>query len=81
MLQVATVPGSFKEGGTDINGIPWDAPWETVCMRYRGRALTGRYKHYCHEWDGLPIDENDEEFDVCHCFAYVDPQMLGNWSA
>lgn len=26
------------------------------------------YKHECPEWDFLEIDENDPEFEFCHCF-------------
>lgn len=30
---------------------------------------SGRYGHYCHEWDGLWICEDCvEEFEVCLCF-------------
>jgi hypothetical protein len=30
--------------------------------------LVGKYKHYCHEWDGLEIDETCPEFSGCSCF-------------
>lgn len=30
-------------------------------------ALTGRFKHYCHEWDFMAIDETCSEFAVCTC--------------
>lgn len=30
--------------------------------------LTGKYKHYCLEFDGLAIDETCEEFKYCLCF-------------
>ncbi len=53
--------------GTDINGIPWDAPWDVVCMRYRGRVLHGKHAHYCDDWDGLPIEEGDKEMESCTC--------------
>ena len=42
--------------------------WETECNRYHGKVLTGKRKHYCYEWDGMPIDETCEEFKVCCCF-------------
>lgn len=63
----------------DINGVPWNAPWNVVCMRYRGRVLRGRLAHYCDDWDGLPIEEGDEEMQSCTCI--FDPQSFGNWSA
>lgn len=65
--------------GIDINGIPWDASWEIVCMRYRGRVLRGKLAHYCDDWDGLPIEVGDEEMSCCTC--PVDPTLGGNWSA
>ena len=33
-----------------------------------GKPLTGKYKHYCCEFDYLPIDENCFEFKFCTCF-------------
>lgn len=30
-------------------------------------SLTGKYKHYCYEWDFLPIDETCIEFVYCDC--------------
>ena len=26
------------------------------------------YEHYCHEWDGMKIDETMPEFGCCICF-------------
>lgn len=52
----------------DINGIPYNAPWNLVSLRYRGAILTGIFRHYCCEWDFLPIDESDEEINCCLCF-------------
>lgn len=42
--------------------------WEEECMRWRGRKLTGKFQHYCHDWDGLPVDETTEEFLACTCY-------------
>ena len=42
--------------------------WEEACMRWRGEVLTGKFAHYCWEWDGLPVDETCKEFEVCLCF-------------
>jgi hypothetical protein len=33
-----------------------------------GTILTGKYKHFCNEFDGLPIDETCIEFAYCLCF-------------
>lgn len=30
-------------------------------------SLTGKYKHYCYEWDFLPVDETMVEFAFCDC--------------
>jgi hypothetical protein len=34
----------------------------------RGETLKGKYRHYCNEFDGLPVDENCFEFKFCTCF-------------
>jgi hypothetical protein len=33
-----------------------------------GEPLVGKYKHYCNEFDYLPVDEHCFEFKFCHCF-------------
>lgn len=33
-----------------------------------GKVLTGKYKHYCAEFDYLPIDEHSFEFKFCLCW-------------
>ncbi len=38
------------------------------CQHHYGKILTGKYKHYCNEFDGLPIDETCIEFAYCLCF-------------
>jgi hypothetical protein len=35
-------------------------------------ALAGKFKHFCHEWDGLEIDETCPEFSCCSCFEPCD---------
>ncbi len=53
-------------------GIPPDnvAEFETDCMKWRGRVLTGKFRHWCFDWDGLVVDETcGEEFDCCTCFT------------
>ena len=32
-------------------------------------SLKGKYKHYCNDWDYLPIDETCHEFIACTCFS------------
>ena len=38
-----------------------------------GKPLTGKYKHFCVEFDFLPIDEHCFEFKFCLC--YDDPEV------
>lgn len=37
-------------------------------LAFHGTTLKGKYKHYCNEFDGLPIDETCIEFAYCLCF-------------
>jgi len=32
------------------------------------KKLTGQYKHYCPEFDGMAIDETCPEFEYCECY-------------
>jgi hypothetical protein len=41
--------------------------WVKDCYRWHDRLLTGKYQHYCPEWDYLPIDDTCMEFEVCTC--------------
>lgn len=43
-----------------------EAQWRQDCETWRGAVLTGKYAHYCYEWDGLPIDETCLEWP-CGC--------------
>lgn len=45
----------------------FQAEWEQDCLRYGDRVLTGKYQHWCPDWDGLPIDDTVSEFDCCTC--------------
>jgi hypothetical protein len=40
------------------------------CLKYYGPnvVLTGKARHWCRDWDFLPIDETCEEFKACTCF-------------
>ena len=42
--------------------------WQRDCMKWRGRVLTGKYCHWCYDWDELPIDETTPEWP-CSCAA------------
>ncbi len=42
--------------------------FEKDCIHHHGRILTGKYKHYCAEWDMLPLDETCHEYKHCICF-------------
>ena len=37
-----------------------------------GEPLKGKYKHYCCEFDYLPVDEHCFEFKFCDCFEPSD---------
>ena len=41
--------------------------FEQDCMHFHGKILTGKYKHYCPDFDYLPIDETCTEFEYCLC--------------
>lgn len=44
--------------------------WRENCIKERGKVLTGKYCHWCMEWDELPIDETTPEWP-CGCLAMV----------
>lgn len=41
--------------------------FDEECMKFYGKTLTGKYKHFCAEFDYLPIDETCTEFEYCLC--------------
>ena len=43
--------------------------WDLDCIRWYGKILSGKYSHWCWEWDELPIDETCAEFSCCTCFS------------
>jgi hypothetical protein len=47
----------------------FDDEWIKNCEHWHGKVLTGRYAHYCYEWDDLPVDETCPEFECCICFT------------
>lgn len=44
--------------------------WEDDCMEWHGRVLTGKFQHWCDDWDYLPIDTSCEEINICLCTWY-----------
>ncbi len=52
------------------------AQWEADCMKYRGRILTGKYSHWCFDWDGLPIDETTLNEWPCGCYDIDEVETL-----
>lgn len=54
--------------------------WERDCLFWRGRVLTGKHPHYCHDWDGLPVDDTTPEWP-CDCwprFTYEEAMKKDN---
>jgi len=49
--------------------MPRDS-WTDDCLRFHGRLLTGRFRHWCGEWDDLPVDETCHEWP-CGCVAML----------
>lgn len=38
------------------------------CLELYGELLTGANKHYCIDFDYLPIDDTCPEFEFCTCY-------------
>ena len=62
----------FKELSTDdpkkMTQQDFEIVWARDCDFYHGRLLSGEKRHYCPEWDFMPIDETCEfEFEMCIC--------------
>jgi hypothetical protein len=53
-----------------IDGKPLTAAWIKDCLTWRGKVLTGRFRHWCDDWDGLPIDETSLEWP-CACAPHL----------
>lgn len=43
--------------------------WIEDCLREWDTILEGEHRHWCPDWDMLPIDETRREYEVCTCFA------------
>jgi hypothetical protein len=46
--------------------------FQRVSKLERGRVLTGRFAHYCLDWDFLTVDETCVEAESCHDCDYDD---------
>lgn len=46
--------------------------WEEDCKHFYDRVLTGEKRHWCPEYDYLPIDETCSEMKYCHCYDGVE---------
>ena len=55
----------------DISSVEW----LNDCAHWRGVVLTGKYAHWCYDWDGLPVDETTPEWDGCSCFPNVEKSV------
>lgn len=49
--------------------------WEADCLKWRGHVLTGRYAHWCGEYDDLPVDETCENEWPCACRDDLDKEL------
>ena len=52
--------------------------WIEDCLFWRHKVLTGKLSHWCHEFDGLPVDETCAEITVCHCFDQI--YLFSKWT-
>lgn len=48
--------------------------WITDCKIYRGRVLTGKKRHYCIDWDQLPMDETCYEYEEGMCCCEIEDE-------
>lgn len=46
-----------------------ESEFEKESKRTHGRILTGEKRHWCADWDFMPIDETCSEFDACCCYG------------
>ena len=52
----------------NLDNKEWGLDWEEDCLHHHGKVLTGKYRHFCPDFDYLPIDETCEpEFACCLC--------------
>lgn len=65
---IPTVEPEEPTGNEGLAGERGSAEWQEDCLRWRGKVLTGRYGHWCPDWDYLPVDETTPEWP-CPCSA------------
>lgn len=52
----------------DVNNDLSGEAWREDCIKWRGHILTGKFGHWCYDWDELPVDETCIEFVCDTCF-------------
>ena len=51
---------------SEVDRLTFTEQWHADCLKWRGKVLTGKFRHWCEDWDGLPIDETTPEWP-CVC--------------
>ena len=52
--------------------------WVEDCLKWHGRVLTGHKRHWCGDWDDLPIDDTCVmEMECCTCPLQGDETAQG----
>lgn len=46
------------------------------CLQIYGKILTGKQKHFCPEFDYLPIDETCFEYQFCTCEKVKENEII-----
>lgn len=59
---------SMESGGGACRQETRHSEWDLECIVYHGRVLTGKHRHWCSDWDDLPIDETCDEWETCACY-------------
>ena len=44
------------------------AEWDKTSLMEHGRILTGKYAHWCQEWDYMTVYGTCPEFECCLCY-------------
>lgn len=52
--------------------------WDEDCLRWHGTILRGPDRHWCWDWDGLPIDATCREYQGCTCEKTFLGKIVGN---
>ena len=60
----------------NIHHLDVESAWALDCQHYWGRLLTGTHRHWCPDWDMLPIDETcTTEYSCCTCTPPAHPPI------